>query len=231
VMAALLYRRRTGRGQFVDLSQRESLTTLLGEYVVGYSMTGRVPGPQGNSHPAWAPHGVFRCDGQDQWAAIAVRNDDEFAALCRVIGREELAADPRFADGLSRHRYRAELVEPITAWTSSRSPFEAAAALQAAGVPAGPVESYKQLVDDDPQLAARGFMEEVTHVDAGTWRMERPVWRFSDAPAHIRINAPGFGEHNEAVFQTLLGRSAAEIAELVAAGVTGDEPNLAAHGG
>ena len=247
VMAALLYRRRTGRGQFVDLSQRESLTTLLGEYVVGYSMTGRVPGPQGNGHPAWAPHGVFRCDGQggpsseaegrasqtsnDQWVAIAVRSDAEFAALCRVIGREDLAADPRFADGLSRHHHRAELDEPITAWTSGRSPFDAATALQAAGVPAGPVESYKQLVDDDPQLAARGFMEEVTHVDAGTWRMERPVWRFSDAPAHIRINAPGFGEHNEAVFQTLLGRSAAEIADLVAAGVTGDEPNLAAHGG
>ncbi|HZQ35377.1 MAG TPA: CoA transferase, partial [Dehalococcoidia bacterium] len=131
VMAALLYRRRTGRGQFVDLSQRESLTTLLGEYVVGYSMTSRVPGPQGNGHPAWAPHGVFRCDGQDQWVAIAVRNDAEFAALCRVIGREDLAADPRFADGLTRHRHRAELVEPNTAWTSSRSPFEAAAALQA----------------------------------------------------------------------------------------------------
>ena len=125
-----------------------------------------------------------------------------------MIGREELAADPRFADGLSRHRHRAELDEPITTWTSGRSSFAAATALQAAGVPAGPVESYKQLVDEDPQLAARGFMEEVTHVDAGTWRMERPVWRFSDAPAHIRINAPGFGEHNEAVFQALLGLSA-----------------------
>jgi crotonobetainyl-CoA:carnitine CoA-transferase CaiB-like acyl-CoA transferase len=230
VMAALLYRRRTGRGQFIDLSQRESLTTLIGEYVVGYSMTGRLPGPTGNSHPAWAPHGVYRCADQDQWVALAVRSDAEFTALCSVIGRPELATDPRFADGLSRHRNRAELDAPITAWTSERSPLAAAEALQAAGVPAGPVESFRQLVDEDPQLQARGFMEEVTHVDAGTWRMERPVWRFSDAPAHIRINAPGFGEHNEAVFAALLGLGQPELDNLTADGVIGDVPDLAAHG-
>jgi crotonobetainyl-CoA:carnitine CoA-transferase CaiB-like acyl-CoA transferase len=193
-------------------------------------MTGRLPEPTGNSHPAWAPHGVYRCADQDQWVALAVRSDAEFTALCSVIGRPELATDPRFADGLSRHRNRAELDAPITAWTSERSPLAAAEALQAAGVPAGPVESFRQLVDEDPQLQARGFMEEVTHVDAGTWRMERPVWRFSDAPAHIRINAPGFGEHNEAVFAALLGLGQPELDNLTADGVIGDVPDLAAHG-
>lgn len=229
VMTALLYRRRTGRGQWIDLAQREALTALIGEYVVNYSQTGRVPGPTGNTHPAWAPHDVFACAGEDQWLAIAVRDDAEFAALCRTIGRPELAADPRFADALSRHRNRAALHEPVSGWTRTHGPLAAAEVLQAAGVPAAPVESYAQLLDDDPNLRARGFFEEVTHRDAGTWRMERPVWRFSDAPAHVRINGPRFAEHNGWVFGDLLGRSTAAIAALYDAGATGDEPNLAVH--
>jgi crotonobetainyl-CoA:carnitine CoA-transferase CaiB-like acyl-CoA transferase len=229
VMVALLHRRRTGRGQFVDLAQREALTTLLGEYVVGYSMTHCLPTPTGNAHPAWAPHGVYPCAGPDQWVAIAVRDDEEFAALGTAIGRQDLATDPRFVNGLARHRNRRDLDEPIAAWTSRRSSEDAASELQAAGVPAGPVESYKELIEDDPHLRERGFFEEVTHRDAGTWRMERPVWRFGDAPAHIRINAPAFAEHNGFVFQSLLGFGDAQMQTLAEAGAIGDEPDLAAH--
>jgi crotonobetainyl-CoA:carnitine CoA-transferase CaiB-like acyl-CoA transferase len=229
VMTALLYRRRTGKGQFIDLAQREALTALLGEYVVGYSMSRRLPVPAGNSHPAWAPHGVFPCSGSDEWVAIAVRTDREFEALCRVVGQPELASDPRFADGLSRHRNRAELDEPIGVWTAQRSAEAAAEALQAASVPAGPVESFKQLLDDDPHLRARGFFEEVTHQDAGTWRMEGPVWRLSDTPAHIRRNAPAFAEHNRLVFHSLLGLGDAELQELERTRAIGNEPDLAAH--
>jgi crotonobetainyl-CoA:carnitine CoA-transferase CaiB-like acyl-CoA transferase len=246
VMAALLYRRRTGRGQWVDLAQREGLTTLLGEYVVHYSMTKRVPGPEGNGHPSWAPHGVYRCAGpegpldegqgsasqtsNDRWVAIAVRNDGEFTALCKAIGCPELASDARFADGLNRHRNREALDEPITAWTSKRTSIEAATLLQEKGVPAAPVESPAQLLDEDPQLRERGFFEEVTHRDAGTWRMERPVWRFSEAPAHIRTPGPGFAEHNQFVFESLMGLGEAELARLRANAVIGDAPNMAVHG-
>jgi len=231
VMAALLYRRRSGHGQFIDLAQREALTTLLGEYVVGYSMTGELPRPAGNAHPAWAPHGVYPCAGEDRWLALAVRSDAEFRALCRVIGRIELASDLRFADGLARHRNAAALAEPIAAWTTTQAPFAAAEALQAVGVPAAPVESYRDLLDSDAHLQARGFFEEVTHAVAGTWRMERPVWRFGAAPAHIRINAPGFGEHNRWAFQSLLGLTEQALADLEAGGVIGEVPNMAAHGG
>ncbi|MHB8574742.1 MAG: CaiB/BaiF CoA transferase family protein [Dehalococcoidia bacterium] len=230
VMTALLYRRRTGRGQFVDLAQREALMNLLGEYVVHYSMIGRQPQPGGNSHPVWAPHGVYPCAGVDQWLALAVRSDEEFTALCRVIGRSDLAADPRFADGLVRHSNREALDEPLTAWTSELGAYEAARQLQAAGVPAGPVESARQLLDEDPHLRARGFFEEVTHRDAGTWRMERPVWRFADAPAHVRINAPAFAEHNEFVYGSLLGLADERLAVLTASGVTGGTPDMSAHG-
>jgi len=231
VMTALLYRRRTGKGQFIDLAQREALTALIGEFVVQYSMTGAVPGPSGNDHPLWAPHGVFPCAGDDQWVAVVARDDAEFAALCRTIERPELAGEPRYAGREARHEHRAELNGPITAWTAHRPPLDAATVLQAAGVPAGPVESYRELVDEDPQLRARGFFEEVTHREAGTWRMERPVWRFGDAPAHIRINGPMFAEHNEYVYRALLGLDGAAIEELSVAGVIGDEPNFAAHGG
>jgi crotonobetainyl-CoA:carnitine CoA-transferase CaiB-like acyl-CoA transferase len=230
IMTALLYRRRTGNGQFIDLAQREALTTLLGEFVVHYGMTRRLPRPSGNSHPAWAPHGAFPCAGDDQWLTIAVRDDAEFASLCGVIDRPDLAQDPRFADALSRFRNRSELDEPISVWTSQHEPLEAAAALQSAGVPAGAVESYRHLLDDDPQLRARGFFEEVTHPEAGTWRMERPVWRFSDAPAHVRINGPSFAEHNDFVFQSLLGLEDREITALTASGAVGEHPDTAVHG-
>ena len=230
VLAALLYRRRTGRGQWIDLAQREALTTLLGEYVVSYSQTGRVPGPTGNSHPAYAPHGVFRCAGDDRWLAIAVRSDAEFAALCSVIGRPELAHDARFADGLSRHRHRAALVEPITNWTQTRDAFAAAKELQQAGVPAGPVESYKDLLENDEQLRERGYFEQVTHVDAGAWRMDGPVWHFNASQPHVRINAPRFGEHNDRIFNQLIGAAPERLQRLSEQHVIGDEPDLSFHG-
>jgi crotonobetainyl-CoA:carnitine CoA-transferase CaiB-like acyl-CoA transferase len=231
VMAALLFRRRTGRGQWIDLAQRETLTNMLGEYVVNYSQTGRVPGPTGNDHPAFAPHDVFPCAGEDEWVAIAVRDDAEFAALCRVLDRHDLISNARYADAVSRHRHRAELFDVGASWTTGRGRYEAAEALQLAGVPAAPVETAAQLVDANPQLQARDFMEDVTHRDAGTWRMERPVWRFSDAPAHVRINAPRFAEHNSWVFRDLLGLSEEAVAALYEERATGDEPNMAAHGG
>ena len=230
IMTALLYRRRTGKGQFIDLAQREALTTLIGEFVVHYSMTRRLPRPSGNSHPAWAPHDAFPCAGDDQWLTIAVRDDAEFVALCGVIGRPDLALDPRFSDGFGRYRNRSVLNEPISAWTSQHSPLDAAIALQDAEVPAGPVESYKQLLDDDLQLRARGFFEDVTHPEAGTWRMERPVWRFSDAPAHVRINAPSFAEHNDFVFRSLLGLLDRQVTALTASRVIGEIPDTSVHG-
>ena len=228
IALALWDRRRSGRGQYVEVAQRENLINMIGEQVVAYSMTGREPPRRGNRDSSMAPHGCYPCPGDDQWLTIACEDDAQFAALCRAMGRPELASDARFADVVSRYRNQDALDALIAQWTRERSKEEAAAALQAAGVPASPVLSAPE-VFEEPHLRARGFYESVSHAVAGVWEVEGPHWRFSESPAHIRLPAPAFGEHNGYVFRELLGLSAEEIAELEAEGVTGSTPNWAVH--
>ena len=223
VIATLLQRRRTGRGQHIEVAQWEAFLPFVGEFFLEYSMTGREPQRRGNRHSSMAPHGVYPCEGDDSWVAIAVGADREFAALCEVIGLPELARDERFADVVSRYRNQSELDEIVAAWTKERTHRDAAEALQAAGVPAAPVLTIPELVDD-PHLLARGFFEEVTHREAGTWTMDGPAWRLDRSPAHVRLPAPCFGEHNDFVLRDLLGLSDAEMAELEREGVVAREP-------
>jgi len=227
IALALWDRRRSGRGQYIEVAQRENLINLIGEQVVAYSMTGREPARRGNRHTSMAPHGCYPCSGDDEWLTLACEDDAQFAALCRVMGRPELAADERFADVVSRYRNQEALDAEIAAWARER-PKETAAALQAAGVPASPVLSSPG-VFEDAHLRARGFFESVAHSVAGTWEVEGPHWRFSESPGHVRLPAPAFGEHNAYVFRELLGLSEEEVAALEAEGVTGSAPNWAVH--
>jgi crotonobetainyl-CoA:carnitine CoA-transferase CaiB-like acyl-CoA transferase len=228
--AALLYRRRTGHGRRVEVAQRESMASLIGELFVGFSMNGRQPPPLGNRHRSMAPHGCYPCAGPSEagWLAVAVASDAEFAALCRVVGRSELAADPRFADVVSRYRHQDELDEAISAWTRGKTPGEAAMVLQEAGVAASPVGSVANLMDD-PHLRERGFFEKTAHPEADVCDMEGVPWRLSLTPAHVRLSAPCFGEHDDYVFRHLLGLSADEVTELESQGVFGGTPLLSLH--
>ena len=222
-IAALLYRRRTGSGRHIEVAQWEAFLSFVGEFFLEYGMTGREPARRGNRHSSMAPHGAYPCQGEDSWVAIAVGSDEAFAALCRAMGRPELARDERFADVVSRHRHQDELDAVLSAWTRERSHDEAAAQLQAAGVSATPVLTIPEIMRD-PHLTERGFWEEVTHREAGTWQMDGPAWRFDLAPAHVRLPAPCFGEHNDYLFRGLLGLSEDEVAELEREGVTAREP-------
>jgi benzylsuccinate CoA-transferase BbsF subunit len=228
--AALLYRRRTGRGRWVEVAQRESMASLIGELFVGFSMNGRQPPLLGNRHRSMAPHGCYPCAGPSEagWLAIAVASDAEFAALWRAMGRSELAADPRFADVVSRYRHQDELDEAISAWSRGKTPQEAALTLQEADVAASPVASMADLMED-PHLRERGFFEKTAHPEAGVWDMEGVPWRLSLTPAHVRLSAPCFGEHNDYVFRHLLRLSAEEVAELERQGVSGHEPDETVH--
>ncbi len=256
VAAAIMHRDRTGRGQYVELAQRELLMSVIGEYLVAYSMNGRQPPPLGNRHPFHAPHGVYPCtldptslppapvipgqaaregvDGDappitgEGWVAIACADDAQFAALCEVMGRPELARDGRFAGERVRYLNQDELDAIIAAWTAERDKDDIVALLQAKGVPSAPVLSVPEVLHD-PHLRARGFFERVTHADAGTWDMEGPVYRLSASPAHIRINAPRFGEHNAYVLGHLLGRAYSELQDLERLDVIGTRPNMAVH--
>ena len=169
-----------------------------------------------------------RDDQDDAWVAIACESDAQFATLCEVIGEPDLAKDPRFTVEPNRYRNQELLSEPIAAWTRALDKISAMETLQSAGVPAGAVLSVQDLTAS-PQLRERGFWEPVTDPDAGTWEMEGPAWVLTSNPAHVRLPAPNFGEHNSYVFQDLLGLSDAQFAELTNSGVIGVEPDMARH--
>ena len=222
-IAALLYRRATGRGQHIEVAQIEAMLTYVGELYLERSITGAEPPRRGNKHRSMAPHGAYRCAGEDNWLAIAVGTDAEFSSLCDVMGRPELARDVRFADVVSRKHNESELDPIVSEWTAGVSPTEATARLQAAGVSAMPVLTIPELVVD-PHLLARDFWEEHTHREAGSWTIDAPAWRFDLTPAHTRLPAPCFAEHNDYVLRELLGLSAEEAEELEREGVVAREP-------
>jgi len=228
VAMAIRHRNRTGEGMYVEIAQRENLTALVGEYVVDYSMNRELRRPLGNRHPLFAPHGRYRCAGDDSWMTVACEDDAQFGALCRVIERPDLAADPRFATNAGRKANEDALDGPIEAWTSVRGHYEAMHILQRAGVPAGAVLTIPELMAD-PGLRARSTWVEQTHPDAGTWEVEAIPWKLSRTPGNLRLPGPGFGEHNDYVFRQLLGLSDEEVAALYAAGVTADEPDAGLH--
>lgn len=228
VALALWDRRRTGRGQYVELAQRENMMSVIGEFIVAFSLNGREPPRRGNRHCSMAPHGCYPSVGDDQWLTIACENDAQFAALCSAIGRPGLPLDERFADVVSRYRNQNALDEIIAAWSRDRTKEEAAEALQAAGVPAMPVLSVPEVFGDE-HLSAREFFEPVSHAIAGVWDIEGPQWQMSETPAHVRLPAPSFAEHNDYVFGELLGLTEEQIAQLEADGVTGTTPNRAVH--
>ncbi len=223
VTTALWHRRMTGEGQRIDLSQREAFATILPELVFEYTMNGRVMSSVGNRHPQFAPHGCYRCKGEDAWVVITVTADEQFRALCEIMGDPSLAADPRFADMASRKRNEDALDAIITRWTEQRAPYEVMRLLHEARVPAGAVLTNQQLVED-PHFQARGYFEEVTGKFTGTYPQIGMPWKLPDTPARVRLAAPGLGEHNDYVLGEVLGMHPSELGRLAELNVIGTEP-------
>jgi crotonobetainyl-CoA:carnitine CoA-transferase CaiB-like acyl-CoA transferase len=228
VAMAIRRRNRTGEGGYVELAQREVLTTFVGDHLVDFSMNGKLRKALGNRHPFLAPHNRYRCAGEDSWITVGCESEPQFRALANCILHPTLPDDPRFATNQSRKQNEDELDAIIDAWTSARGHYEAMHILQQAGVPAGAVLTIPELFSD-PHLRERGAWVEQTHVDAGTWEMEAPPWKLSRTPGHIRISAPGFAEHNDYVFRELLRMPEAEVRGLYDAGVTADTPDESLH--
>jgi crotonobetainyl-CoA:carnitine CoA-transferase CaiB-like acyl-CoA transferase len=205
LMAALFHRRKTGKGQLIDLSQAENVMHTLSQAVMDYSMNKRVQGTLGNRHPSRAPQGVYRCAGEDSWIAVSCGSDEEFRGLCAVIGRDDLLPDTRFADSRARYANQDELDKAIEAWTLDKEHYDAFHALQAAGVPASPVLTSAE-VFADPHLKARDDWQQVTHPEAGTyWHLKSPIHHMSRTPLPIRKHAACLGEDNEYVYKQVCG--------------------------
>ncbi len=223
LMAALRARLRTGKGAFIDLSQREVTVGMMGEAFLDYAMNGRVAGLTGNRHPVHAPQGVYPCVGDDSWVAVSVRSDDEWRGLCDAMRRPDLARDARLAAAAGRREHHAEIDEAIAAWTRERGHYQAMHLLQARGVPAGAVLKGGETIVD-PHLEARGFWDTVDHPEAGEYRQVTTPWRMSKSRRIHAAPAPGLGEHNTFVLGDLLGLPASELDALERQGIIGTRP-------
>ena len=223
VVSALIQRRRTGRGQVIDLAQREPMTTLIGEAFMEWSMNHRLPPHRGNEHEWMAPHNAYPSEGTDEWIAIAVRSDEEWAGLRAAMGDPAWAAADRFATVRSRWEHRAELDGPIGDWTATLTKQDAFERCIEHGVPAGPVSTVRELLAD-PHLAARGYYEQAEHPEVGAWAMHGWLWRTTDAGPCVLAPAPDLGSDNRAILGELLGLDDAAIDALAESGVIGDAP-------
>ena len=174
VLCAIWRREHTGEGQYVDHSSVEAIAALAGTAVFEHLMTGVVPTRAGNRDVRRAPHGLYRCRGDD-WITISVGSDAEFRAFCGAMGRPALARDRRFADGYRRLRRAAELDAEVEAWTRRRAAVPLARSLQRVGVAAYPAASGEMLFND-PHLRTRGAWREVEHPRMGRRAVQGLAW-------------------------------------------------------
>ena len=172
----------------------------------------------GNRDETMSPHGTFRCAGDDDWLAIAVADDTEFAALAAVIGRPELAVDDRFRTLAARRANEDELESIVSAWTASRERLAAADALRCAGVPAEAVRTMDEVVAH-PVLVGREFLQQTAHRKLGVRPLPGPAWTASRSPMRATTAAPCFGEHTREVLAEIVGLSDPQIDALDAQGL------------
>ena len=218
VLAALRQRERTGQGRFVDVAMTECMMTLLLEPLLAMAYGDREPQRDGNRNPHYAPHGVYRSQGEDEWVALAVRTEEEWQGLCRALERSDWARDPRYANASARKEREDELDVAITAWTRERSKHEAAAALLEAGVPAAPCLAPRE-VAEDPHLDVRGSIAPVDHPELGPRRSPSMPMQFDGVVVKPGGPAPLEYQYTAPILRDLLGMTYAEIEDLAHAGV------------
>ena len=213
-LAALHHRENTGEGQFVDLSAVETMTSLVGDSLFAYAVTGQVPESDGNFHPEMAPHGAYPCQGAG-WISIAVADDAEWQALCSVLAAEAMAADARFATLADRLANRHALDAALAESTFGEDPAALADRLRQAGVPAFKSMSSIDLCSDDYLWNRQGFRM-VDHPHNGPRPIIGPSWRMSPDMAKVERGAPMLGEHNDYVYREILGLPQERLDDLIA---------------
>lgn len=219
LQAALDYRSRTGKGQYLDVSQFECNIHFMAPQILDYLVNQRDFKRYGNSCPCAAPHGVYRCRGEDRWCAIGVFNDEEWRSFCSVIGNPPWSKDKKFSTVLSRLKNSTELDELIEEWSSSHTPEEIMSRMQNAGVAAGIVQNGRDLWED-PQLKHRNSICELEHPETGRAVCQRVGVTLPEVPYELR-RAPLLGEHTEDICKRVLDMRDEEFIELFNNGVFG----------
>jgi crotonobetainyl-CoA:carnitine CoA-transferase CaiB-like acyl-CoA transferase len=210
LVAALLNSRRSGKGVTIDLAQIEGTAYTLGATYLETSVNGDDPQPKGNHYALAAPHGCYRCLGEDRWCAISVRDQDEWQSFCRAVGRTELSAEARFVDMAARLAHRSELDAIVAEWTRARSAEEVMTTLQGAGVPAGVVQTGADLLKD-PQLRHRNYFAAIPESLIGPFEIPRAGITFRGAAEEPLRLPHRFGADNDAILGEILGYDSAMI--------------------
>ncbi len=218
ILAALLYRRRTGKGQYIDLSECETGVHFLTPLLLDNAINRRVANRMGNHSPYAAPHGAYRCRGEDRWCAIAVFTDEEWESFGKVVGNPAWTKDAKFSTLLARKKNKEELDRLVEEWTVNYSAEEVMTLMQAAGVAAGVLQTGEDLLEHDPQLKHRHFFWELDHPEIGKYHAPRSPFVLSKSPGELR-RAPLLGEHSEYALKEILGMSDEEVAKLVVEGI------------
>lgn len=218
ILAALDYRDRTGKGQYIDLAQYESGLQYLGPLLLDYQVNRRVAERNGNRDSHAAPHGAYPCKGEDNWCVLSVFSEEEWKSLCHAMGKPSWTEDSRFTTLEARKRNEDELDLKIAAWTVQFTAREITEKLQRAGIPAGLVNSMKELYSD-PQLTHRGQWIELEHPEIGKMHYQRPPFILDKTPGRPTRRDPLLGESNDHFYRELLGLSESEYRGLVDEGV------------
>jgi crotonobetainyl-CoA:carnitine CoA-transferase CaiB-like acyl-CoA transferase len=230
VLMALWHRKRTGQGQFVDLSQFETIASVVGPALLDILVNNASVAPSGNrsQEAAAAPHGVYRCAGTDRWCAITVFSEEEWRAFRQAIGNPPWTEDQRFASLSDRLTHQDELDRYVETWTQQHAAEEVMALLQQAGVPAGVVANGEDL-DRDPQLRARGYWAQVKTPEGEEVVLDGTPIKSSVTPGYVAAPGPLLGEHTESVLQRLLGYSLEQVVQLKAERVVASNAEIMAE--
>jgi crotonobetainyl-CoA:carnitine CoA-transferase CaiB-like acyl-CoA transferase len=220
VLAALLRRKRTGLGCYIDLSQTETGLMVSGSAVLEAQVTGTPTARHGNRMhiAAWAPHGAYPCRGIDEWIAIAVQTDEQWNALVAEIGSPQWARDSRFNTASGRKANEDDLDRLLAEFTKAEERYDLMSRLQKRGVPAAAVQNAADRCERDPQLKDRGYFVPLPHSEIGSWPIENFPAKFEEMPVDVGSlpgrGAPVMGEDNDYVYGKILGLQPEEIAAL-----------------
>jgi len=220
VLLALIQRANTGKGQWIDVSQMEAMSSLLGPLTLELSANKVDVHRSGNrlSHGGGAPHGAYRCQGDDRWLAITVFTDEEWAAFASAIGAPSWTSDTRFATAESREQHADDLDQLVESWTLGQNAESAMHLLQAAGIAAGVALTGEDMANSDPQLRDRGTFQPVPDAGGVLRTIEKAPYKLSRTPGSVTRGAPEFGADQDFVLSEILGLSDEELAE---AAITG----------
>jgi crotonobetainyl-CoA:carnitine CoA-transferase CaiB-like acyl-CoA transferase len=225
ILLALVHRARTGEGQWVDMACTEAGATLCGPALLDATINGRplrrtgMPHSNRSQSPPMAPHGVYPARGEDEWIAIACRDERDWSALARVGRASGFAGDSRFSTLTGRLEHEDALDAAVASWTVGHEKFELASELQDAGVPAAAVQRPEERIDRDANTAAFGLWPEVEHTAMGKVRVDGIPVHLSETDWELARGGPCLGEHNEQVLGGVLGLSSHEIEKLRVEGV------------